>query len=119
MSYSAILIPGTGVLAAYSDQQELSNAIGLFLIVWSMFTAMLVYVLSFSFFSTILGISPLSSSFSYGLTPHLYQTNDILSNQPSCITQEYFLYNSIRPTLSYIPHFRCIWTDEQHKASQF
>jgi len=42
MSYSAILIPGTGVLAAYSDPQELSNAIGLFLIVWSMFTAMLV-----------------------------------------------------------------------------
>ena len=46
MSYSAILIPGSGVIAAYSDPQELSNAIGLFLIVWFMFTAMLVYVYS-------------------------------------------------------------------------
>jgi succinate-acetate transporter protein len=44
MSYSAILIPGSGVLAAYSNPQELSNAIGLFLIVWFMFTAMLVCV---------------------------------------------------------------------------
>jgi hypothetical protein len=44
MSYSAILIPGSGVIAAYSNPQELSNAIGLFLIVWFMFTAMLMYV---------------------------------------------------------------------------
>ena len=49
MSYSAILIPASGVIAAYSNPQELSNAIGLFLIVWFMFTAMLVYVYAVTF----------------------------------------------------------------------
>ena len=45
MSYAAILIPGSGILAAYGDNtQELSNAIGLYLIVWFMFTLMLMYV---------------------------------------------------------------------------
>jgi len=43
MSYAAILIPGTGILAAYGDnKQELSNALGLYLTVWFMFTVMLI-----------------------------------------------------------------------------
>jgi hypothetical protein len=62
MSYSVILIPGTGVIAAYSDPHELSNAIGLFLIVWSMFTAMLVCVFFYFFppffFGRFLGFFP-------------------------------------------------------------
>ena len=49
MSYAAILIPGTGIVAAYSDPRELSSAIGLYLIVWFMFTVMLMYVYSFFF----------------------------------------------------------------------
>ena len=45
MSYAAIFIPGTGVLAAYDNNtQELSNALGLYLVVWFMFTVMLMYV---------------------------------------------------------------------------
>jgi len=43
MSYAAIFIPGSGVLAAYGNNaQELSNALGLYLIVWFMFTVMLI-----------------------------------------------------------------------------
>ena len=45
MSYAVIFIPGTGILAAYGDnKQELSNALGLYLTVWFMFTVMLMYV---------------------------------------------------------------------------
>ncbi|KAF8801577.1 hypothetical protein BYT27DRAFT_7226766 [Phlegmacium glaucopus] len=42
MSYAAILIPGTGIVAAYTDPQELANAIGLYLVVWLMLTLMLL-----------------------------------------------------------------------------
>jgi len=43
MSYAAIFIPGSGILAAYGNNtQELSNAVGLYLIVWFMFTVMLI-----------------------------------------------------------------------------
>jgi len=45
MSYAAIFIPGSGVLAAYGNNtQELSNALGLYLVVWFMFTMMLIPV---------------------------------------------------------------------------
>ena len=51
MSYAAIFIPGSGVLAAYGDNtQELSNALGLYLTVWFMFTVMLMYVYVFFLF---------------------------------------------------------------------
>ena len=88
MSYSAILIPGSGVIAAYSNTQELSNAIGLFLIVWFMFTAMLVYV------------------YSIGFIFYTSQLTTFLSNQPSCNTQEYLLFIPIHPTRYYIPPLR-------------
>ncbi|GLB34381.1 putative GPR1/FUN34/yaaH family protein [Lyophyllum shimeji] len=39
-SYATIFIPGPGILNAYQDQTELSNAIGLYLIVWFMVTVM-------------------------------------------------------------------------------
>ena len=43
MSYAAIFIPGSGILAAYGDNtQELSDAVGLYLVVWFMFTVMLM-----------------------------------------------------------------------------
>ena len=80
MSYSAILIPGSGVLAAYSDPQELSNAIGLFLIVWAMFTAMLVCVfLKFSsLFLADFGFPPpYRHRSSSRLISHLHRTNGI------------------------------------------
>ena len=45
MSYAAIFIPGSGILSAYgNNKQELSNALGLYLTVWFMFTVMLMYV---------------------------------------------------------------------------
>ena len=45
MSYATIFIPGSGILAAYgNNKQELSNAVGLYLVVWFMFTVMLLYV---------------------------------------------------------------------------
>ncbi|KAF8801578.1 hypothetical protein BYT27DRAFT_7245165 [Phlegmacium glaucopus] len=43
MSYATILIPGSGIITtAYSDPQELANAIGLYLVVWFMLTVMLM-----------------------------------------------------------------------------
>jgi succinate-acetate transporter protein len=42
MSYATIFIPGSGVLASYSDDKELSNALGLYLIVWFMITVMFI-----------------------------------------------------------------------------
>jgi hypothetical protein len=41
LSYAAILIPSSGVLDAYADPKELSNALGIYLIAWFMFTFML------------------------------------------------------------------------------
>ncbi|KAJ4477451.1 FUN34 transmembrane protein [Lentinula aciculospora] len=38
MSYATIFIPASGIMAAYSDPQELNNAIGIFLIAWFMIT---------------------------------------------------------------------------------
>ncbi|RDB19854.1 Ammonia transport outward protein 2 [Hypsizygus marmoreus] len=42
MSYATTLIPGSGVLAAYSDDTELHNALGMYLIVWFMVTVMFI-----------------------------------------------------------------------------
>jgi len=41
MSYATILIPSSGIVAAYTDDRELSNALGIYLITWFMFTFML------------------------------------------------------------------------------
>jgi len=38
MSYATILLPGSGVLSAYSDDKELASALGIFLIAWFMVT---------------------------------------------------------------------------------
>ncbi|KAJ7455718.1 GPR1/FUN34/yaaH family-domain-containing protein [Mycena latifolia] len=38
MSYATILIPGSGIMSAYSDPDELANAIGIYLISWFMLT---------------------------------------------------------------------------------
>jgi len=42
MSYATILIPASGIQAAYSDPQELNNAIGIFLITWMMVTILFI-----------------------------------------------------------------------------
>jgi len=62
MSYAAIFIPGSGILAAYTDPQELANAVGLYLTVWFMFTVMLIPVvirknLAFTILLTTLAIA--------------------------------------------------------------
>ncbi|KAF8887237.1 GPR1/FUN34/yaaH family-domain-containing protein [Gymnopilus junonius] len=41
MSYSMILLPGTGILASYSDSRELANAMGIYLITWFVVTIFL------------------------------------------------------------------------------
>jgi len=40
MSYAAILIPGTGVISAYSSVDEFSQAVGIYLITWFILTTM-------------------------------------------------------------------------------
>ncbi|KAF4619878.1 hypothetical protein D9613_004740 [Agrocybe pediades] len=42
MSYATILIPASGIQAAYSDQQEFNNAVGIYLITWMMVTILFV-----------------------------------------------------------------------------
>jgi len=44
MSYATILIPSSGILDAYADNpDELSNALGIFLITWFIFTVLLMF----------------------------------------------------------------------------
>lgn len=44
MSYATIFIPSSGIQAAYPDQAEFHNALGLYLITWFMVTVMFMYV---------------------------------------------------------------------------
>jgi len=41
MSYATILLPSSGIVAAYTDDRELANALGIYLITWFMFTFMM------------------------------------------------------------------------------
>jgi len=38
MSYATIFIPGSGIMAAYPDEAEMGNALGVFLMTWMMIT---------------------------------------------------------------------------------
>ncbi|KAJ3864954.1 Gpr1 family protein [Lentinula novae-zelandiae] len=44
MSYATIFIPASGILAAYEDPLELSHALGLYLITWTIVTAFFLFV---------------------------------------------------------------------------
>jgi len=44
MSYAMIFIPGSGIMAAYKDPLELSHALGLYLITWTVVTAFFLLV---------------------------------------------------------------------------
>jgi len=44
MSYATILLPGSGVLAAFTDVAELESALGIYLIAWFMVTFFLLIV---------------------------------------------------------------------------
>ncbi|TRM63659.1 GPR1/FUN34/yaaH family-domain-containing protein [Schizophyllum amplum] len=44
MSYAAILLPGTGIAAAYEDPVMLGNALGVFLTGWALLTLMFLVV---------------------------------------------------------------------------
>jgi uncharacterized protein len=38
MSYATILLPGSGILAAFTDVAELTSALGIYLIAWFIVT---------------------------------------------------------------------------------
>ncbi|KDR84431.1 hypothetical protein GALMADRAFT_55322 [Galerina marginata CBS 339.88] len=62
MSYSTIMIPGTGILASYSDPREFANAMGIFLITWFAVTVMFILPtirrnLSFTILLSVLSIA--------------------------------------------------------------
>ncbi|KAJ7725285.1 Gpr1 family protein [Mycena maculata] len=42
LSYAAILIPGSGIAAAYTDKTEFGNAIGIYLMSWFIITTLLL-----------------------------------------------------------------------------
>jgi len=64
MSYATIFIPGSGILAAYANNpQELGNAVGLYLIVWFMFTLMLIPVVIHKNFAFSLLLTSLAITF--------------------------------------------------------
>lgn len=47
LSYASILLPGTGIAAAFDgDADMLGDAIGIYLVVWSIITVMFLYVIS-------------------------------------------------------------------------
>ena len=44
MSFAAINLPSTGIIAAYKSESELRSAIGIYLISWFMVTFFFLYV---------------------------------------------------------------------------
>jgi succinate-acetate transporter protein len=44
MSFATILIPGSGIVAAYKSPEEFNNALGIYLIAWFMVTFFLLWV---------------------------------------------------------------------------
>ena len=42
MSYATILIPGSGILAAFDNPAELSSGLGIYLVTWTMVTFFLL-----------------------------------------------------------------------------
>ena len=55
MSYATILIPSSGIIDAYSKSppEELSNALGIYLITWGMFTCLMLCVYKNSNYSIL------------------------------------------------------------------
>jgi succinate-acetate transporter protein len=99
MSYAAIFIPGSGILAAYGNNtQELSNAVGLYLIVWFMFTMMLMYVYGALSFSVVFLVIVVVLSLTY---------TELLSNQPVCNTQKPRFLTPPHRTRNSVHSFSC------------
>ena len=48
MSYATILLPGSGIISAFTDPTELNSALGIYLIAWFMVTFFLLWVDSYS-----------------------------------------------------------------------
>jgi uncharacterized protein len=45
LSYAAVLLPNTGIVAAYADDPKmLGNALGIYFVIWSIITVMFLYV---------------------------------------------------------------------------
>jgi succinate-acetate transporter protein len=42
MSYATILIPGSGILSAFTDEEELASGLGIFLVAWTLVTFFLL-----------------------------------------------------------------------------
>ncbi|KAF5321062.1 hypothetical protein D9619_000138 [Psilocybe cf. subviscida] len=62
MSYATIFIPASGILTAFSDPQELGNAVGIYLTTWCMVTVFFIFPcirrnLSFVILLTILAFA--------------------------------------------------------------
>jgi succinate-acetate transporter protein len=47
MSFGGILIPGSGIAAAYPNPDELKNALGIYAFTWAILTILFLYVLSY------------------------------------------------------------------------
>jgi succinate-acetate transporter protein len=78
LSYSAILIPGTGIISSYAgNEAELGNALGIYLFSWFIFTFLLLYVMvaprphatgAYTTFLALLPFVAISASFSSSLS---------------------------------------------------
>jgi hypothetical protein len=63
MSYAMILIPGTGVLAAYGDEAELRSALGIYLLGWGLVTFIMLIPTLRTSLAMILVIGLLGTTF--------------------------------------------------------
>jgi succinate-acetate transporter protein len=64
MSFATIYIPGTGIIAAYTNPAELESAVGIYLITWFMVTFFFLYAsphFSFYLFSSLFFFSSLGT----------------------------------------------------------
>ncbi|KAF5318123.1 hypothetical protein D9619_012199 [Psilocybe cf. subviscida] len=63
MSWAVIQLPGTGVLAAYTDERELGHALGIFLITWFIVTLIFIVAVIRRNLTFIILLSVLAVSF--------------------------------------------------------
>ena len=94
MSFATILTPKSGILAAYSDPRELSNALGLYFIVWFMFTVMLMCVFIaflFSYWSDDFIFFPYDLSLSFSQLPNNELTYILSPISPAVVRRNFSL----------------------------
>ncbi|KAF8212998.1 FUN34 transmembrane protein, partial [Mycena galopus ATCC 62051] len=92
MSYAAVYVPGSGTLAAYTDPEELNQAVGIYLLTWvivTLFFLMAVFRQNATYMSILATMASAFLFFSIGLMSgnlQIVRAGAIFGVTASCIT---------------------------------